>query len=51
MHQLWGEILKQKRVLITGSSRGLGLLMARRFLECGTQVAICSAPNEDVENR
>lgn len=23
--------------------------MARRLLECGAQVAICSAPNEDVE--
>lgn len=46
-HQYFGTILENKRVLITGANRGLGLLMARRFLECGAKVAICSAPHED----
>ena len=46
-HQYFGRILENKRVLITGANRGLGLLMARRFLECGAKVAICSAPHED----
>lgn len=41
MHPYFGEILKDKRVVITGANRGLGLLMARRFLECGAKVAIC----------
>lgn len=46
-HKYFGEILKGKRAVITGANRGLGLLMARRFLECGASVAICSAPNEN----
>lgn len=49
MHKYFGEILKDKRVIITGANRGLGLLMARRFLECGAKVAICSAPHEEFE--
>jgi len=47
-HKYFGKILEDKSVLITGSNRGLGLLMARRFLECGAKVIICGAPNEDV---
>ena len=50
MHNYFGEILKEKRVIITGANRGLGLLMARRFLECGAKVAICCAPHENYEN-
>ncbi len=46
MHRYFGEILKGKRAVITGANRGLGLLMARRFLECGANVAICCAPQE-----
>lgn len=46
MHKYFGEILQGKRAVITGANRGLGLLMARRFLECGAKVAICCAPNE-----
>lgn len=49
MHKYFGEILKDKRVIITGANRGLGLLMARRFLECGAKVAICCAPHESYE--
>ncbi len=47
-HKYFGTILEGKRVLITGANRGLGLLMAHRFLECGAKVAICSAPFEDI---
>ncbi len=47
MHPYFGEILKDKRAVITGANRGLGLLMARRFLECGAKVAICCAPHEE----
>ena len=47
MHKYFGEILNGKRVIITGANRGLGLLMARRFLESGAKVAICCAPHEE----
>lgn len=48
-HQYFGNILAGKRALITGANRGLGLLMTHRFLQCGAKVAICCAPNEDIE--
>lgn len=35
-----GEILKNKRILITGGSRGIGLAMAKKFLSEGAQVLI-----------
>lgn len=47
-HKYFGNLLEDRRVLITGGNRGLGLLMAHRFLECGAKVVICSAPQEDV---
>ena len=47
MHKYFGEILADKRVIITGANRGLGLLIARRFLETGAKVAICCAPQEE----
>lgn len=47
-HKYFGNILEDRRVLITGANRGMGLLMAHRFLECGAKVIICGAPNEDV---
>ncbi len=36
------DSLQGKNVLITGSSRGLGLLLAREFARRGSRVAICS---------
>lgn len=48
-HQYFGTILAGKRALITGANRGLGLLMAHRFLQCGAKVAIFCAPHEDIE--
>lgn len=48
-HKYFGKILDGKRVVISGSSSGLGLLMARRFLECGAKVAVMSAPFEEID--
>jgi len=43
------DLLKGKRVLVTGGGTGLGLAMGRRFLELGAQLAICGR-REDVLN-
>lgn len=48
-HKYFGEIMKGKTVVISGSTGGLGLLMARRFLECGAKVAVMGAPTENIE--
>ena len=48
-HKYFGNILHGKAAVITGANRGLGLLMARRFLECGAKVAICCAPQESYD--
>ena len=42
--------LKDKGVLITGSSRGIGFATARRFLEEGSRVFICSRKKDGVDN-
>ena len=47
-HKYFGTILQGKRAIITGANKGLGLLMARRFLECGAKVAILCAPFEEI---
>jgi short-subunit dehydrogenase len=38
-----------KTVLITGGSRGLGLVMAREFLREGARVAICARDEDELE--
>lgn len=48
-HKYFGTILEGKRAIITGANKGLGLLMARRFLDCGAKVAILCAPFEEIE--
>ena len=35
------DLLKGKRILITGGGTGLGLSMGRRFLELGADLVIC----------
>src|ERR1700751_2072847 len=35
------DLLKDKRILITGGGTGLGLAMGRRFLELGASLVIC----------
>jgi len=41
-----GDLLAQKRVLITGGGTGLGKAMAQRFLELGASVYICGRREE-----
>jgi NAD(P)-dependent dehydrogenase (short-subunit alcohol dehydrogenase family) len=41
------DLLKAKRILITGGGTGLGKAMGRRFLELGAEVVICGR-REDV---
>ncbi len=41
---------KNKAVLITGGSRGLGLLIARRLVAAGAKVAICARTEADLRD-
>ncbi|HKY28042.1 MAG TPA: SDR family oxidoreductase [Pyrinomonadaceae bacterium] len=41
--------LKDKTVLITGGSRGLGLVLAREFAGEGARVAICARDEEELD--
>src|SRR5205085_10810800 len=41
--------LKDKTVLITGGSRGLGLVMARQFAREGARLVICARDEEELE--
>src|ERR1700739_2150912 len=43
------DLLKGKRILITGGGTGLGKGMARRFLELGATVHICGRRQEVLE--
>ncbi len=46
----WSEYdLRGKSVLITGGSRGLGLVMAREFAGEGARVAICARDADELE--
>jgi short-subunit dehydrogenase len=47
--RLGGYDLKGKTVLITGGSRGLGLVMAREFACEGAQLAICARDEAELE--
>jgi NAD(P)-dependent dehydrogenase (short-subunit alcohol dehydrogenase family) len=41
--------LANRRALITGASRGLGLAIARRYLEAGASVALCARDGRALE--
>src|SRR5947199_5598826 len=40
--------LRDKTVLITGGSRGLGLVMARELLRQGAKVVVCARDREEL---
>lgn len=40
------DLLKSKRILVTGGGTGLGLSMGRRFLELGAELVICGRRTE-----
>ncbi len=44
------DLLKQKRILITGGGTGLGKGMAHRFLELGAEIYICGRREEVLHN-
>ncbi|MBA2735038.1 MAG: SDR family oxidoreductase [Acidobacteria bacterium] len=48
VRRLTGYDLRGKTVLITGGSRGLGLVMAREFASEGAQLAICARDAEEL---
>jgi NAD(P)-dependent dehydrogenase (short-subunit alcohol dehydrogenase family) len=41
--------LRDRVVLITGGSRGLGLVLAREFAQAGGQVAVCARSDRELE--
>src|SRR5205085_666780 len=50
LYRRWQEYdLRGKTVLVTGGSRGLGLVLAREFAEEGAQVAICARDPAELE--
>ena len=50
---LWRKMteynLRNKSVLVTGGSRGLGLVLAREFARNGARVAICARDDEELQ--
>jgi NAD(P)-dependent dehydrogenase (short-subunit alcohol dehydrogenase family) len=49
LNHLFEYDLRNKNVLITGGSRGLGLVMAREFAREGARLAICARDDEELE--
>jgi short-subunit dehydrogenase len=53
LKSVWSHLseydLKDKTVLITGGSRGLGLVMAREFAREGARLAICARDQDELE--
>ena len=49
LSQFFEYNLKNKAVLITGGSRGLGLVMAREFAREGARLALCARDEEELE--
>ena len=47
--RLFGYNLRGKVVLITGGSRGLGLVMAREFASEGAKIVICARRRDELE--
>ena len=43
------DLLKDKRILVTGGGSGLGKVMGRRFLELGARLTICGRRREVLE--
>jgi NAD(P)-dependent dehydrogenase (short-subunit alcohol dehydrogenase family) len=43
------NLLKDKRILVTGGGSGLGAAMGRRFLELGAEIVICGRRRELLE--
>jgi short-subunit dehydrogenase len=46
---IYGYEFRDKTVLITGGSRGLGLVLARQFIAEGARVAICARDAEELD--
>ncbi|MBD0336862.1 MAG: SDR family NAD(P)-dependent oxidoreductase, partial [Cyanobacteria bacterium Co-bin13] len=44
-----GYDLQGKTILMTGGSRGLGLVMARQLIEAGARLAICARDEAELE--
>ena len=43
------DLLKGKRILVTGGGTGLGQSMGRRFLELGAELVICGRRTDVLE--
>ncbi|GGA19725.1 short-chain dehydrogenase [Amylibacter cionae] len=42
--------MKNKSVIITGASRGIGAAAARKFAECGAKVMLCARSGGDIDD-
>ena len=45
----YGEILAGKRILVTGGSSGIGLAIAKKFVECGADVVITGRNSDKLQ--